>query len=514
MNKTYFLLLLGVVSLYSCKQPPKVQSKQLAEESSSYLEPFRLQYHFSPESKWMNDPNGLVYENGIYHLFYQYYPEDIVWGPMHWGHATSKDLVQWEHQPIALYPDELGYIFSGSALVDTENTSGLGTIENPPLIAVYTYHDPKGEKEKRNDFQYQGLAYSLDHGESWAKYESNPIIPNENSIRDFRDPKLFWNDQINEWTIALVAGDHMQLWKSDNLLDWKFMSEFGKNKGAHGGVWECPDLFELEVEGTGQKKWVVLISINPGAPNGGSGTQYFVGDFDGTTFTTDQKEVKWIDLGTDNYAGVTYNGLDERIFIGWMSNWSYAQSTPTENWRSAMTLPRTLSLKTVDESFVLNSYPVESINSIVDQTESTSFELGAKSTSMFNAEELSMSKIKFEAIGSFKMTIGNDNDELIFFDVSVENGSIEIDRSQSGLVDFSETFKSEISVDFIPRAQNEFELYVDQSSVELFVNKGERVMTARVFNTKNYQLLKIENTTDQTIEVVDLSISPVKSIWN
>ncbi len=295
----------------------------------------------------MNDPNGLVYENGVYHLFYQYYPDAIVWGPMHWGHATSKDLVHWKHQAIALFPDELGYIFSGSAIVDSKNTSGLGTAENPPLIAIYTYHDPKGEKQGRNDFQYQGLAYSLDHGVSWEKYENNPIIPNENSIRDFRDPKVFWNEQLSAWTVVLVAGDHMQLWKSSNLLDWEFMSDFGKDVGAHGGVWECPDLFELKVEGSDQSKWVLLISINPGAPNGGSGTQYFVGDFDGTSFTTDQKESKWIDLGTDNYAGVTYNGLsdDKRLFIGWMSNWSYAQETPTKKWRSAMTLAKTTRFK-------------------------------------------------------------------------------------------------------------------------------------------------------------------------
>ena len=290
------------------------------EQSTVNTEPYRPQFHFTPPAKWMNDPNGLVYNKGVYHLFYQYYPDDIVWGPMHWGHAISKDLLHWEHKPIALYPDKNGYIFSGSAVVDTENTSGFGTKENPALVAIFTYHDIDRERAGKTDFQTQGIAYSLDNGETFTVYDGNPVIGN-NGIKDFRDPKVFWDDQSKNWSMLLVAGDHLQIWQSKNLKSWEKVSEFGKNQGAHGGVWECPDLFKLKVGTTDEEKWVLLISINPGAPNGGSGTQYFVGDFDGKTFTSDQKEEKWIDWGTDNYGGVRYNNVpnNKRIFIGWRS---------------------------------------------------------------------------------------------------------------------------------------------------------------------------------------------------
>lgn len=256
----------------------------------------------------MNDPNGLVFNQGVYHLFYQYYPEDIVWGPMHWGHAVSEDLVHWKHKPIALYPDEHGYIFSGSAVVDKNNTSGFGENGEAPLVAIFTYHSKEGEEAGRMDFQTQGVAYSLDNGNTWNKYEGNPIIQND-GIKDFRDPKVFWHESSQSWILTLVAGDHAKFYTSKNLKDWTYLSDFGKSQGAHGGVWECPDLFPLQVDGSEEEKWVLIISINPGAPNGGSGTQYFVGDFDGKVFTSNQKEPKWLDYGTDNYAGVTYNNV-------------------------------------------------------------------------------------------------------------------------------------------------------------------------------------------------------------
>ena len=210
----------------------------------------------------MNDPNGMVYHKGVYHLFYQYYPEDIVWGPMHWGHAISKDLIHWEHRPIALFPDEHGLIFSGSAVVDFANTSGFGTSDTPPLVAIFTYHLMAGEKAGRIDFQTQGIAYSLDDGDTWIKYEGNPVIGNE-GIKDFRDPKVFWDTANHTWVMCLVAGNHLQLWHSDDLKSWSKLSEFGSDKGAHGGVWECPDLFKLLVEGTDEEKWVLLKVLTP-----------------------------------------------------------------------------------------------------------------------------------------------------------------------------------------------------------------------------------------------------------
>ena len=240
-----------VLILFSCAKETKkkeTENNRIPDVTiTNYQEQFRPQFHFSPPKKWMNDPNGLVYHKGVYHLFYQYYPEDIVWGPMHWGHAVSKDLISWEHKPIALFPDEHGYIFSGSAVVDTSNSSG------PPLVAMFTYHLMEGEKAGRTDYQTQGIAYSLDNGDTWTKYDGNPVIGNKD-IKDFRDPKVFWDKNAKHWVLILVAGDHAKFYRSVDLKNWTFMSDFGKDLGAHGGVWECPDLFKLKVEGTDEEK--------------------------------------------------------------------------------------------------------------------------------------------------------------------------------------------------------------------------------------------------------------------
>jgi len=288
-----FVFFLSLTAFYACRneQSNKVENETVDANSKEALRP---QYHFTPNSGWMNDPNGLVYNDGVYHLFYQYYPHATVWGPMHWGHATSIDMAHWEHQPIALFPDENGLIFSGSAVVDKENTSGFGENGVAPLVAIFTYHLMEGEKAGRDDFQTQGIAYSLDNGVSWKKYDGNPVLPNE-GIRDLRDPKVFWHEDTKSWIMALVAGDHAKFYRSKNLKQWDNISDFGLDQGAHGGVWECPDLFPLPVDGTDEEKWVLVISIGGGGPNGGSGTQYFIGDFDGTTFTSEQEEYKWLD---------------------------------------------------------------------------------------------------------------------------------------------------------------------------------------------------------------------------
>lgn len=281
--KNATLVTILALSLWCCKKGEPAQPTM----DKLYAEKYRPLFHFTPKEKWMNDPNGMVYHKGEYHLFYQYHPESMVWGPMHWGHAVSKDLVHWTHLPIALYPDSLGMIFSGSAVVDKNNTTGFGTPGNPPLVAIFTYHHAEREKEGKNDFQTQGIAYSLDKGRSWTKYERNPVIGNM-GVRDFRDPKVFWHEETKKWVMVLVAGDHAELYGSPDLKTWTKLSEFGKEFGAHGGVWECPDLFPLTVEGEETKKWVMIININPGAPNGGSGTQYFLGDFDGKVFSCDK----------------------------------------------------------------------------------------------------------------------------------------------------------------------------------------------------------------------------------
>ncbi|HZH37827.1 MAG TPA: glycoside hydrolase family 32 protein, partial [Flavisolibacter sp.] len=309
-------------------------------ETTAYNEPHRPQIHFTPKTAWMNDPNGMVYHNGTYHLFYQHNPDSTVWGPMHWGHATTKNLVHWQHQPVKLFPDSLGTIFSGSAVVDVNNTSGFGSKGKVPLVAIFTHHNPVMEKAGRNDFQYQSLAFSLDEGKTWTKYTGNPVVKNP-GIRDFRDPKVMWHQGSGKWIMTLATLDRVTFYSSSNLKDWLKESEFGKELGAHGGVWECPDLFPLEYNG--EQVWVLLVSINPGGPNGGSATQYFTGRFDGKTFTPLQTDTQWIDYGPDNYAGITWSNTGKRkIFLGWMSNWQYAAAVPTQTWRSAMTIPRDL----------------------------------------------------------------------------------------------------------------------------------------------------------------------------
>lgn len=327
----------------------------------------------------MNDPNGMFYLNGIYHLYFQYYPKGNVWGPMHWGHAISKDLISWKEQPIALYPDKLGLIFSGSAVVDYKNTSGFGKNGIIPIIAIYTYHNLEGEKAKEIDFQTQAIAYSLDEGLTWTKYNKNPVIANP-GIKDFRDPKVIWDTKNSTWILVLAARNKIMFYSSKNLKNWKLESSFGQDYGQHGGVWECPDLFPIKVEESDETKWVLIVSINPAAPNGGSGTQYFIGDFIGNKFTIDpnfskqldtQKAV-WIDYGRDNYAGVTWSNIPKKdgrsLFIGWMSNWDYARDVPTETWRSAMTIPRELKLNKIANKYILTSKPVTEFSNYISKT--------------------------------------------------------------------------------------------------------------------------------------------------
>ncbi|RRQ50488.1 glycoside hydrolase family 32 protein [Maribacter algicola] len=506
--------------LNSCKEAPKNEVEEDPVDTSYYNEDYRPQFHFSPEEKWMNDPNGLVYHKGIYHLFYQYYPDDIVWGPMHWGHATSKDMLHWEHKPIALFPDDHGYIFSGSAVVDTNNTSGFGTEENPPLVAIFTYHDMEGEKAGKNDYQTQGIAYSLDNGDSWTKFDGNPIIKNE-GIRDFRDPKVFWNAILNNWTMLLVAGDHLQIWQSDNLKAWEKVSEFGKDKGAHGGVWECPDMFKLNVEGTDTEKWVLLISINPGAPNGGSGTQYFVGDFDGTTFTTDQEVTKWVDWGRDNYAGVTYNDTpdNERIFIGWMSNWDYARDTPTEVWRSANTIPRNLSLHKNNGTLELYSYPIANFDEIVERSyaeKPVALKPGQKTQIPLKFGNQSEIRFHLEALDS-KWIFSNPEGDSLVLQVNQKDKIFSLDRSKSGKVDFKSEFVNGIQlmpIPNVPEGPIEVRMLLDQSSLEIFLNKGQYVMTNQIFPNADYKELTMENTSDTEIKIDSLMESKVMRIWN
>jgi fructan beta-fructosidase len=481
---TTLVVCIATLFSFSCSEKPTEQ----AHASATYSELFRPQFHFSPPANWMNDPNGMVYWDGEYHLFYQYYPDSTIWGPMHWGHAVSKDMVRWENLPVALAPDSLGYIFSGSAIIDLQNTSGLGSNENPAMTALYTYHDPIGEKNGTIDFQTQGLAYSLDRGRTWTKYAGNPVLKNP-GIRDFRDPKVTWYQPANgpgKWIMALAAQDRIQFYSSPNLLVWALESEFNPPWAAYGGVWECPDLFPIQSD-SGKDKWTLLVSINPGGPQGGSATQYFVGDFDGKNFKPDTDKTLWLDDGADNYAGVTWSNIPEsdgrRLFIGWMSNWQYAQIVPTHPWRSAMTLPRNLVLKEKGGNIRLHSQPAREIESLRLKS------VPISSGQITLEEPLAELELLPES-SDFQVTLSNDAGESVR--LGKKDDSFFFDRSASGKTDFHPEFGNLHQMPLEGIQVQSLRIFIDRSSIEVFINEGERVMTELVFPNEPYMLLTLE----------------------
>ncbi len=502
-----------------------------------YQERHRPQVHFSPKEKWMNDPNGMVFFEGEYHLFYQYYPDSTVWGPMHWGHAISTDLVHWEHLPIALYPDSLGYIFSGSAVVDWKNTSGFGSEENPPLIAIFTYHDMEGERAKTSTFQSQAIAYSNDKGRTWIKYEGNPVIPNP-GIRDFRDPKVIWDENSEQWVMVFAAQDQVKIYGSKDLKEWQHLSDFGKEYGSHAGVWECPDLFPLYLEEEDKTYWVLLLSINPGGPNGGSATQYFIGDFDGKRFTLDdrfqpqvdkmesgEEQAVWLDYGRDNYAGVTWSDIPEedgrRIFIGWMSNWDYARLVPTEAWRSAMTLPRNLTLEATESGPRLRQAWVREVDKLEIESKTLANQTVEDTINLLTqAQEEAVEarlKLQFRSISagitSFGIMLVSAQEDYYTLGYDASKQHFFSDRRSAGDHSFSEKFASAIHTApyKLKGEEMDFDIIIDRSSVELLAANGAVALTDLVFPKMDFHKI-IFFTDDGSVEVSG-TISPLQSIW-
>jgi fructan beta-fructosidase len=463
-NKIAFVLC--AIALIACEQK---------SANDYYKEEHRLQFHFSPEANWMNDPNGMVYYDGEYHLFYQYYPDSTVWGPMHWGHAISTDLVHWEHMPIALYPDSAGYIFSGSAVVDHHNTAGFQTGEEKTLVAIYTY-DKQG-------YETQAIAYSNDRGRSWTKYEGNPVLGNPGE-QDYRDPKVFWHDATESWIMSLAVSKRIEFYRSKDLKQWEKSGEFG-NAGSLIGVWECPDLFPLNVEGTDETKWILLVSVNEGSPHGGSGTQYFIGDFNGETFVSenDAESELWIDYGRDNYAGVTWsNSPDDRtLFLGWMSNWRYAQIVPTEKWRSAMTLPRELRLRNTNGNIHLVSMPVEELQ--VLRKNENQLAPGKPFPIRTGLVELQLEvDLNNSDAHDFGVEFINANEERLLVGYNRTTQQFYIDRYFAGKSAFSADFPGK---HFAHRLSNDnmitLHIFLDHASVEVFADEGSVVLTDTFF---------------------------------
>ena len=448
-------------------------------------EPLRPTYHFSPAYGWMNDPNGMVYKDGEYHLFYQYNPYGSMWGNMHWGHAISRDLLNWEHLPVAIAPDALGAIFSGSCVVDSENTAGFG---KGAIIAFYT---------SASERQMQSLAYSTDNGRTFKKYERNPILTSDQ--RDFRDPKVIWHEETQRWIMVLAVGQELQLYSSPNLREWTYESSFGEGEGAHAGVWECPDLFELPVDGGPQKKWVLVCNINPGGPFGGSATQYFVGSFDGKRFVNESPALtKWMDYGKDHYATVTWsNAPDNRtIALAWMSNWEYANFVPTKQFRSANSVPRDLALFTRNGQTYLSSTPSPELLKLRDKATTTSSFKVARThkvntllpqpTGTFEIELT----VQSNGANVMRFALCNSKGEEVEMRYNLLDHHFVMDRRKSGQVDFSKSFATATSAPLASGKTFTLRLFVDKCSVEAFDGKGGFAMTNLVFPSEPYNSLR------------------------
>ena len=448
-------------------------------------EQYRPTYHFAPEYGWMNDPNGMVYKDGEYHLFYQYNPYGCMWGNMHWGHAVSKDLVSWSHLPVALAPDDLGAIFSGSCVVDKNNTAGFG---KNAIVAFYT---------SAGGSQTQSMAYSLDNGRTFTKFSGNPVLTS--SARDFRDPKVFWHESTQKWIMILAVGQEMQIYSSANLKEWAYESSFGEGQGAHGGVWECPDLIQLPVKGTDQKKWVLICNLNPGGIFGGSATQYFVGEFDGHRFVNESpSKTKWMDWGKDHYATVTWsNAPDNRtIAIAWMSNWEYANNVPTTQYRSANSVPRDLHLYVQDGETYMASVPSKELLALRDKpVKKGSFKVNkVREVKKLLKENQGAYEIELKVKNVNAKTIGiqlyNSKGEEVAFAYQMDTKQFSMDRTKSGQTSFNPNFAAVTSAPIESQGSYTLRLLIDKCSIEAFDGEGKFAMTNLVFPTEPYNQVK------------------------
>lgn len=430
-------------------------------------EQYRPAYHHTPAYGWMNDPNGMFYKDGVWHIYFQHNPYGSQWENMTWGHSTSTDLLHWTFEGDAIEPDNWGTVFSGSAVVDKEGTAGFG---KDAVVALYT---SAGEN------QTQSLAYSNDDGKTFTKYNGNPIITS--NVPDFRDPHAFWNDEIKKWNMILAAGQQMNIYSSDNLRDWTLESSFGAGYGCHDGVWECPDLMKLRVRGTDKEKWLLICNINPGGPFGGSATQYFVGSFDGRKFTceTAPEVTKWMDYGKDHYATVSFdNAPDGRhVALAWMSNWQYANQVPTMQYRSANSIPRDLDLY---------EYEGETYCGVTPSPEVTAARSKKKGKSLTEVCE-----VVVNLRGNCTLTLSNDKGEKVTMTYNEKERTFSMDRTKSGLSAFSDDFAA-VTTAPVHGKLSTLRLFIDRSSIEAIDADGRMAMTNLVFSTTPYNRLTVK----------------------
>lgn len=484
------------------------------KKDTVYNEPYRPQFHFSPEKNWMNDPNGLVYHEGEYHLFYQYNPFGNKWGHMSWGHAVSPDLVHWEHLPVALQEEDGIMIFSGSAVIDHQNTSGFGSADNPAMVAIYTGHTETN--------QSQHIAYSTDKGRTWTKYASNPVL--DIGMKDFRDPKVFWHNEINRWimVIAIPIERKVHFYASEDLKSWAFLSDFGP-AGATGGIWECPDLFLLPIEGEEDaSRWVLDVNIGSEAAAGGSGGQYFVGDFDGERFMNDNPDTLtlWIDHGADYYAAVSWSDIPEtdgrRILIGWMNNWQYAQDIPTDPWRSAQSLPRTLTLRRTSDGLRLAQRVVREFDMLATPHHTIArFPVEGRVSVEEDMPPLLLIEATFDLgeadAAGIALRYGEANETLVGYDAI--NETLFVDRTKSGNVAFHEAFPAIHTAKLITEDDLvSFKIYVDRSSIEVFGADGLVAITDRIFPEADFSGLSLWSR-GGAVELRQMEVSALESTW-
>ena len=437
------------------------------------VEKHRPVYHHTPQYGWMNDPNGMFYKDGVWHLCYQFNPYGSQWENMTWGHSTSTDLVHWKAEPTAITPDALGTIFSGCCVVDKNNTAGFG---NDAVIAFYTSAGAR---------QMQSMAYSTDGGKTFTKYENNPIITS--NVPDFRDPHVFWNAEAGFWNMILAAGQQMSIYSSKDLKEWKHESDFGAEYGNHGGVWECPDLMKMKVAGTDKEKWMLICNINPGGPFGGSATQYFIGEFDGHKFTCEDEpsETKWMDYGKDHYATITFdNAPDGRhVGIAWMSNWQYANQVPTKQFRSANSIARDFGLFEYNGETYCSVSPAKEMDAVRGQRISSPSET---------------CEIVVQLKGDAQLTLRNSKGEKVVITYDAVEQTIDFDRRRSGDVSFSEAFPCIVTSPTYGQAKN-LRIFVDRCSIEMFEGDGKMSMTNLVFPSEPYNKLIVKGKAKATV---------------
>ena len=488
---------------------------------------YRPSYHFTPLYGWMNDPNGMVYKDGEYHLYFQYNPYGSKWGNMHWGHAVSRDLIHWEHLDPAIARDPVGHIFSGSSVVDKKNTAGFG---KDAIIAIYTNNSV-------NHDEVQCIAYSNDNGRTFTKYEGNPVLTPFDGLKDFRDPKVFWYEKDKCWFMIVSADKETRFYKSKNLKKWDYVSAFGKGLGQQPCQYECPDFFQLPVNGDEKnKKWVMTMNINPGCWFGGSATEYFVGDFDGKNFTCpDANEVKWLDWGKDHYATVTFSNTGSRVLaITWMSNWQYANLTPFKQNRGANGLPRELKLYEKNGKYYISEDVApealalrKSTKELGSQTVEGEKAFAGATSGMEGAFEIE-ADVTADANGIAGIELYNNKRERTLIYIDMKEGKVVMDRTESGLTDFGKQSvphdielawdkqraaegKQPARIENSINYKNDFalatwaplslcqegkktfhlDIFADKSSIELFVDGGRIAMTNLVFPVAPYENVKL-----------------------